>query len=184
MYGKQTETAIAALTCLAEVYDQGRTRLSAAQIAKSRSLQPPSVAKALTTLSQAGLVQGIPGPGGGYWLAKSPNEITLFDAYKLYEREDLSMNCPFGGGTCGSGEPCAIHHKLVRVQEAVSSLLKGTSLQEFRTHSEQGDSISLPHAINPAQSAPTELTASAQPEHDSDTDRESYRATLNRAKRD
>ncbi|NRA31613.1 MAG: Rrf2 family transcriptional regulator [Parvularculaceae bacterium] len=131
MYGKQTETAIAALTSLAEVYDGGKTRLSAAQIAQKRGLQGPSVAKSLTTLSQAGLVQGIPGPGGGYWLAREPDQITLHDAYRLFEREDTTRNCPFGGGTCGSGDPCPIHKKLIKVQEAVSDLLRGTTLQVF-----------------------------------------------------
>lgn len=166
MYGKQTETAIAALTCLAEMYDGGSTRLSAAQIAKRRNLQPPSVAKALTTLSQAGLVQGIPGPGGGYWLARHPEEITLHDAYKLYERDDLSMNCPFGGGRCGQGEPCPIHHKLVRVQEAVSGLLRDTTLAEFRRDEPMEEA-----QVNGV----TSLT--------SDGERLSYRAALNRSKR-
>ncbi len=36
MYSKATETAIAAMTRLAEVYDRGRTRLSAVEIAESR----------------------------------------------------------------------------------------------------------------------------------------------------
>ena len=75
MYGRQTETAIAAMSRLSEVYDGGVTRLSASEIARDRGLQAPSVAKILTTLSQAGLVGGMPGPGGGYALAKEPSEV-------------------------------------------------------------------------------------------------------------
>ena len=41
MYGKQTETAIASVSRLAEVYDGGKTRLSSADIARDRGLQPP-----------------------------------------------------------------------------------------------------------------------------------------------
>ena len=47
MYGKQTETAIAAMSRLAEVYDGGKTRLSAAEIAADRNLQRPFVGKIL-----------------------------------------------------------------------------------------------------------------------------------------
>ena len=47
MYGKQTETAIAALSRLAEVWDGGRTRLSAGDIADQRGLPRAMVAKIL-----------------------------------------------------------------------------------------------------------------------------------------
>ena len=79
MYNKKTETAIAAASRLAEVYDGGKTRLSVVEIATSRGLQRPFLAKVLTNLSQAGIVSGIPGPGGGFALAKHPSEIVIFD---------------------------------------------------------------------------------------------------------
>jgi Rrf2 family protein len=132
MYGKQTESAIAALSRLAERYDGGRTRLSAGEIARDRGLQAPSVAKLLTSLSQAGLVEGTPGPGGGYTLARPPAEISLADIYHLFERGEAGRHCPFGGGVCGVDRPCVIHKKLVTVKEALDDLLEHTTLEEFR----------------------------------------------------
>ena len=64
MYGKQTETAIAAMSRLAEMYTDQPVRQSAIEIADVRGLQRPFVAKILTVLSQAGLVNGTRGPGG------------------------------------------------------------------------------------------------------------------------
>ena len=132
MYGKQTEYAIAAMSRLAEVYDGGKTRLSAAEIAKTRGLQRPIVAKILSALSQAGLVIGSRGPGGGSALARDPRRITLYDVFKLFEREADGDNCPFGGGICGVGQPCPIHDKLVAVQKAMDRLLHETTFDEFR----------------------------------------------------
>ena len=132
MYGKQTETAIAAMSRLAEVYDGGVTRLSSAEIAENRGLQRPFVAKILTSLSQAGLVSGSPGPGGGYTLARHPKEITVFQVFSLFERENDSNLCPFGGGICGVGEPCAIHEKLVRVKQSMDDMLHETTFDSFR----------------------------------------------------
>ena len=125
MYSKQTETAIASASRLAEVYDGGITRLSATNIADSRGLQRPFVAKILTMLSQAGLVSGAPGPGGGYTLTRPPKKIRLYDIYRLFEREDNSDACPFGGGVCGVGEPCPLHNKLVEVQDATDCIPGG-----------------------------------------------------------
>lgn len=131
MYGKQTETAIAAMSRLAEVFVDADVRLSTIEIAASRGLQAPSVAKVLATLSQAGLVKGTPGPGGGYVLGRPPSEIRLLDVFKLFERENTSSTCPFGGGVCGQGDPCPMHHRLVRVQSVIDELLQTTTFDIF-----------------------------------------------------
>ena len=132
MYTKQTETAIAAASRLAEVYDGGTTRLSVTEIAESRGLQRPFLAKILTALSQAGIVGGTPGPGGGFSLAKPPVEIRIHDIYRLFETEAVTHACPFGGGTCGRGDPCPLHSELVEVQDAFDRLLHDTTLERFQ----------------------------------------------------
>ncbi|HMQ16719.1 MAG TPA: Rrf2 family transcriptional regulator [Phycisphaerae bacterium] len=132
MYGRQTECAIAAMSRLAEVYDGGKTRLSAAEIADSRNLPRPFVAKILSVLSQAGLVTGSRGPGGGAALARHPARIRLYDVFKLFERENESKACPFGGGVCGAGEPCPLHQKLTTLHEALHALVHDTTFDEFR----------------------------------------------------
>ena len=72
MYGRRTEYAMAVMSRLAEVYDGGETRLCAADVAESRGLQQPFVAKILSQLSRAGLVIGSRGPGGGSAPARVP----------------------------------------------------------------------------------------------------------------
>jgi Rrf2 family protein len=137
MYGKQTERAIAAMSRLAEVWDGGRTRLSSIDIAENRSLPKPMVAKLLTTLSQGGLVTGSPGPGGGYALARPPAEITFRQVYELFERDDTSHVCPFGGGVCGAANPCAMHDRLLQVQSNVARFLNETSFEQFRVFAQE-----------------------------------------------
>ena len=132
MYSKQTETAIAAASRLAEVYDGGKTRLSVTEIANSRGLQRPFLAKILTVLSQAGIVSGTPGPGGGFALAKPPGEIVIFDISKLFENQQVTHDCPYGGGVCGSGSPCPLHEHLADVQSSVHRLLHETTLEHFQ----------------------------------------------------
>ena len=132
MYGKQAECAIAVISRLAEVYDGGETRLSAAEVADSRGLSRPFAAKILSLLSQPGLVVGSRGPGGGYSLAKDPKSIKLYDVYRLFERVDDDDSCPFGGGRCGVGHPCPLHDKLVSVQTALDRLFHETTFEVFR----------------------------------------------------
>jgi Rrf2 family iron-sulfur cluster assembly transcriptional regulator len=138
MYGKQTETAIAAVSYLAELWrGPGTRRVSAADIADARGLQRPFVAKLLSALSQAGIVSGSPGPGGGYALAKNPAEIRLRDVWLVFERPEPQRECPFGGGQCGVDRKCALHQRIQQVHNAVDTLLDETTFDVFAVEGEE-----------------------------------------------
>lgn len=132
MHGKATETAIAAIGFLAEHYDGGETKHSAAEMAKARGLQGPFVSKVLTELARAGLVIGVRGPGGGFTLARAPESIRLHEVSDLFERTPGDA-CPFGGGICGVGAKCPLHDKFARVRAASEKILHDTTFGVFRS---------------------------------------------------
>lgn len=129
-YGKMSGCAVAAMSALAEVHLK-ETTLSSAQIAASRNLSQPLVAKILTQLSQSGLVIGTRGPGGGYRLARDPASITVFEIVELFEGHRDTSSCPFGPGWCGVGEPCPLHDTLVAMSDASANTLKQINLAPF-----------------------------------------------------
>lgn len=131
-YNKTTQCAVAALSRLAEVYDGGRTVSSSVEIAESRKLPKPLVAKLLTVLSQAGLVRGTPGPGGGYVMAKHPAEVSLFDVASLFERPMTLGTCPFGPTWCkGENDRCPLHEPLMRMHDEMMEFMRNTSFAVF-----------------------------------------------------
>ncbi|HVK16164.1 MAG TPA: Rrf2 family transcriptional regulator [Fimbriiglobus sp.] len=131
-YGKTAQHAIAAVSRLAQAYDPAkRSKLGSAEIADARGLPRPVVAKVLTTLSQAGLVAGSPGPGGGYWLAKPPDQITLYDVASLFDRLDENLSCPFGPGWCGNGPQCPMHTQLDALRGQTAEFLKRNTFAAF-----------------------------------------------------
>lgn len=126
MYGKQTETAIAAVSFLAEIWRGPRTRrVSAADIADARGLQKPFVAKLLSALSQAGIVSGSPGPGGGYALAKDPSQIRLRDVWLVFERPTNHDILPYIGKLCSGSE--VLQERIEEVQKSINTLLDETT---------------------------------------------------------
>jgi len=130
-FGKTAQTAISALSLLAEVYDGGKTKLSSPEIAQRRGLPRPIVAKVLTVVSSLGLVDGTRGPGGGYWLKKPPGEITLLDIVQEFERSDARFLCPFGPTWCGNREPCPLHEPMTKLDNNWSDYLRTTTLAVF-----------------------------------------------------
>ena len=130
-YGKTTQTAISAISVLAECFDGGKTKLSSHQIAGKRNLPQPLVAKLLVTLSRSGLVQGTRGPGGGYWLAKDPGETFLVEIVELFEMDQERIYCPFGPGYCPNEKPCPVHDQLWAIDQQFEQFLSGTKLSVF-----------------------------------------------------
>jgi len=130
LYQKMTQNAIAAMSRLAELHPESSRPASSREIAESRGLPLPVVAKILTELSREGLVTGSPGPGGGYRLAKPPGEISLKDVVRVFESESRSV-CPFGPGWCGAEEPCPLHNSLVAMQQIFDDFLRNTTFSVF-----------------------------------------------------
>jgi Rrf2 family iron-sulfur cluster assembly transcriptional regulator len=130
LHQKMTQSAIAAMSRLAELHSEGETA-SSAQIADSRNLPQPLVAKVMTTLTRSGLVSGSRGPGGGYQLAKQPADISLWDVVQLIERE-AETACPFGPGWCGVKEPCPLHDTLYAMRQIEENYLKSTTFDVFK----------------------------------------------------
>jgi len=116
---------------LAELYGGPSAVASSRDIAESRNLPVPIVAKILTELSRAGLVTGSPGPNGGYRLAFEPAEISLQDIVSLFERES-EVACAFGPGWCGTQAPCPLHDELTRLRAVEQEFCQSTTLAVFQ----------------------------------------------------
>ncbi len=132
-YGKTSGCAVAAMSALAECHADD-TQLSSQQIAESRNLSQPLVAKVLTVLSQAGFVHGTRGPRGGYRLAREPESITLFEVVDQFEGHRDPSTCPFGPGYCGTGDPCPLHDLLINMNESAAGQLKRANFGAFVGH--------------------------------------------------
>ena len=130
-YSKLAQAGIAAVSYLAGVAAESRLAGSA-EIAESREISQPLIAKILTILSRAGIVTGTPGPHGGYYLARPAAEISLFDVVKLFENPDKRVMCPFGPKWCGVGKHCPLHDSLLEMHRVVIERLTRETFAQFQ----------------------------------------------------
>ena len=128
IYGKTSANAIAVMSYLA---GRPEHRSGSGEIAEARMISRTLTAKLLTQLAAAGLVQGQPGPGGGYTLAKEAKEISFLQIVSLFEQTDSPPLCPFGHHWCGNGDPCPLHDTLLEMQETNQRFLEDTRLSVF-----------------------------------------------------
>lgn len=133
-YSKLAQAGIAAVSYLAGVAAENRLAGSA-EIAEARQLSRMLVAKILTLLSRAELVEGKPGPTGGYRLARPPAEISLLDVVKVFENPQDTVMCPFGPNWCGVGPICPLHDSLLEMHQQALDRLAREDFSQFQKHS-------------------------------------------------
>ncbi|QLH42672.1 MAG: SUF system Fe-S cluster assembly regulator [Coxiellaceae bacterium] len=105
--------------------------LSAAGIARQVPVAAPTVSKILKLLSEAGLVASARGAGGGYRLAKSPEEITLADMVTAIDGLPAITECSQSANLCAHDSICSIRGNWLLINQVISEVLESLTLADM-----------------------------------------------------
>ncbi|WP_105483012.1 RrF2 family transcriptional regulator [Abditibacterium utsteinense] len=123
--------------------------LSLRDIAKRQNISMDYLEQIVPALKSAGLVKAKRGAQGGYQLAKTPLEITMFDALRALEGPFEPMIClsededaktatkPSKNSNCGASGSCAVQEVWRELQEAIEKVLKNLTLAEMLNRQEK-----------------------------------------------
>ncbi|MCD6182106.1 MAG: Rrf2 family transcriptional regulator [Candidatus Cloacimonetes bacterium] len=125
-----SESAYLALHGLAYIAQETPRRISVKLLAQKLHASEATMAKVFQKLSKAGLVTSVRGPGGGFELGKSPEEITFLDIYEVIERIVVLGGCPFGKTDCAF-QYCIFNTQLNRINQDIYDTFKKITLQDF-----------------------------------------------------
>jgi Rrf2 family protein len=100
------------------------------EIAEELAVSEAHLAKVLQRLGRAGLVRSQRGPGGGFTLAKAPEEITLLQVYEVTEGPLTTPECLLGQPVCQGH--CILGDLLEGVGHQVRDYLATTRLSDLR----------------------------------------------------
>ena len=80
-------------------------------------------------LRKAGMVTGVRGPGGGYQLSRSANEISIAEIITAVDEQLDSTKCG-GKGNCHNNSPCLTHELWMGLSTQIRNYLESISLAE------------------------------------------------------
>lgn len=86
-------------------------------------------------LRRAGMVSGVRGPGGGYQLSRSADEINIADIITAVDEQIDSTKCG-GKGNCQNNQPCLTHELWMGLSDQIREYLRGISLGELLERNE------------------------------------------------
>lgn len=136
MISQTVEYSLRAVIVLANQYDESMTVREMAKIAK---LPAPYLSKIMKGLVRAGIVQSRRGLGGGFKLARTPEEITIWDVTQAIDPLERIHKCPVG--IEGHAKLCPLHQRIDQAIEQIEVAFRSSTLAEIL--SESGDSKPL-----------------------------------------
>ena len=134
---RQADYAVRAMVYLAQLGSEQRA--STSQIAQEKQIPPSFLAKIVSQLSVAGLLQTSRGARGGVALAKAPNQISLLDVVEAIDGPIQLNECVGENSTCSFDDNCPLRPVWCEVHEQLVGRLKSTSFSTLM----KKDSFSL-----------------------------------------
>jgi len=126
---RQADYAVRAVLYLAEQNGAGRAPTS--QIARDQRIPPSFLAKIVSQLSVAGMVQTSRGARGGVSLAREPKDISLLEVVEAIDGPITLNECVDDPGLCTFGDDCPVHSVWSDVQQKLVKQLSSTSFADL-----------------------------------------------------
>lgn len=112
--------------------------LPAAKLAELHDVAPAYLAKHLQATAAAGITETVPGPRGGYRLARPPAEISILDVVQAVDGDDTAFRCseirqqgPAAGPPSLYRRPCGIARAMWRAEDAWRAELRATTIADL-----------------------------------------------------
>jgi len=126
MLSKTAEYALRAIVCLATPPVHPK---SADVLAQKTKVPRSYLHRVLQDLTGAELVRSRPGPGGGYELARSSDQVTILDVINAVDPIERIRHCPLG--LTSHTELCPLHRELDQAYAATEAAFRSVSLQNL-----------------------------------------------------
>jgi len=119
------------LIALKHISSQNNSELvNAREIAERFALPPNLLAKILQSLSQSGIIEAQKGSGGGYRMARKPNDVTLTQIFESIEGPVHMVMCTADDGTCSLEERCTVKNGLMNLERRFAEFFDTVTLSD------------------------------------------------------
>jgi Rrf2 family protein len=126
---RQADYAIRAVRYLAK--HGSEQRIATSTVAREMKIPPSFLAKIISQLSIAGLLNTSRGARGGVSLARTPKEISVLDVVEAIDGPIMLNECIGATKTCVFQDDCLVHPIWVEAQEGLVKKLSSTRFDKL-----------------------------------------------------
>lgn len=127
MISKSLDYAIRSMVFIAAHSE--RQYFGVREIAESIQVSRSYLSKILQTLVRAGYLESVTGPGGGFALARPPEDISLLELMEVVDGHTrIREKCIMGQAECSDDNPCPVHTTWKMCRAELLEAFRGTTL--------------------------------------------------------
>ncbi len=145
IFSRACEYAIQAVIYLAIKSDQHPVSIK--EISDQLNIPTHFLGKILQNLTQDQLVASFKGPGGGFKLGKTAEEITLMQIVASIDGMELATRCVVGFPQCSETHPCPVHDYWRSIRNDIQKMLIQQTVAELVKSSKEKKRIPFLDAI-------------------------------------
>ena len=138
MISRSTEYALRIMALFA--LQDSKAPLRAKDIAEEINIPLAYLSKILRRMVNAGLLIASKGHGGGFIIAKSPQQIRFIHILEAVEDNESMSTCVFGWSVCRDRTPCILHQRWKQIKTSFNAWARETTLADV-----QNDFESIPY---------------------------------------
>jgi Rrf2 family transcriptional regulator, iron-sulfur cluster assembly transcription factor len=122
---------LAAIYIASQPVKEGSIReyIQIAVIADKLKISFHFLTKVLQQLTHKGILASYRGPNGGVLLARSVDQVTLYDLIEAIDGDQIFTTCMLGLPGCGTEKPCPVHDSWVGARTKFKSIASTTTLR-------------------------------------------------------
>ncbi len=122
--------ALRVMIDLAEQHEEGYVPLKSIVVRQGLSLK--YLEAIMTSLVKAELIKGVHGKGGGYRLARNPEEYTIADVLRVTEKSIIPASCAeCVGESCERKADCRTYPFWEKLNSTVDECLNSTTIADL-----------------------------------------------------
>jgi Rrf2 family protein len=133
---RQADYAVRAVLYLSGL--ESASRAPTSHIAREKQIPPSFLAKIVSQLSVAGVVQTSRGARGGVSLARPAEDISLLEVIEAIDGPITLNECVVDASSCAFGEDCPVHSIWCETHETLVSRLRATNFEALANADSNG----------------------------------------------
>jgi Rrf2 family transcriptional regulator, iron-sulfur cluster assembly transcription factor len=121
-----------AVTAMVDLAMRGGTGpVTLATISKRQKISLSYLEQLFGKLRRCNIVESVRGPGGGYYLARPGNKISIAEIVTAVDEPLDATKCGGKGNCLGEQQPCLTHDLWMGLNEKIYSYLEEVTLQQM-----------------------------------------------------
>lgn len=120
-----------AMRALCYIAGKGSASVSATEMVSALQIPRPFLRKLLQTLSAEGILRSFKGQGGGFTLAKRPQDVPLTDLVRIFQGSVELNECIFKKKICPNRKTCVLRKEINLIEQDVLARLRGITIESL-----------------------------------------------------